>query len=155
MKNKTKILIWVITLIVIISLVFVIYLLHNRSSSKVMFAWHSFSVELAQTQQERELGLMYRESLDDDKWMLFIFEKPWIYSFWMKNTLIPLDMIWIAKDTMDYKVVDIHTAIPCTTPECPSYHPKDTAEYVLEINSWLAQKYWIDIGSKVQINLKK
>ena len=83
---------------------------------------------------------MYRESLSDEDWMLFIFDQVWIYSFWMKNTLIPL--AWIRLDS-DLKIVDIIQMEPCKTDECPSYKPNSEAQYVLEINQWLTSEKWL------------
>lgn len=117
----------------------------------VSFENKTFQVELAQTDAERQQWLMYRESLDENKWMLFIFSDEWIHSFWMKNTLIPLDMIRI--NTIDWEsiVVDIQTAKPCTTPECEIYTPAWDSQFVLEINAWLAEKYWISAWDLVYI----
>ena len=99
-----------------------------------------FNVEIADNNKTRQLWLMYREDLDEDKWMLFVYDKPWNYSFWMKNTLIPL--AWIRIDT-NLKIVDIKLMEPCKTQECPSYIPKQKAQYVLEINQWLINKKWL------------
>lgn len=83
---------------------------------------------------------MNRESLSDNNWMLFVFENPWIYSFWMKNTLIPL--AWIRIDS-DLKIVDIIEMNPCNTENCEIYNPKSKAQYVLEINQWLISEKWL------------
>ncbi len=83
--------------------------------------------------------------------MLFVFPDLWTQSFWMKNTLIPLDMIWIGKFDWQNRVVDIQTAKPCTTAKCEIYEPAWTSLFVLEINAWLAQKYWIKIGDVVDL----
>ena len=89
---------------------------HNQLSS-VCFgnppAGGCFQVELARTESERDQGLMYRKELDKNKGMLFIFDKEGIYPFWMKNTLIPLDMIWIDSNN---KIVFIAQNVqPCKT----------------------------------------
>lgn len=89
-----------------------------------------FSVEIADEHKERRQGLMFRESLAKDAGMLFVFEKTAIYPFWMKNTLIPLYMIWISEDLT---VVDMQRAVPCKTETCPQYVPSGMAKYVLEI----------------------
>jgi len=83
---------------------------------------------------------MHRESMSDNDWMLFVFDKMWIYSFWMKNTLIPL--AWIRLDS-DLKIVDIIKMKPCKTEQCPTYIPKSEALYVLEINQWLISEKWL------------
>ena len=97
------------------------------------------NIEIADNDESRQLWLMYRESLPDNNWMLFIFNEPWVHSFWMKNTLIPL--AWIRLDS-DLKIVDIILMDPCKSEECPSYIPKSEAQYVLEINQWLISEKW-------------
>lgn len=92
--------------------------------------------QIADTPASRQRGLMEVELLPQGSGMLFVFETDDTHSFWMKNTLIPLDMIWI--DT-DGKIVDIQTAIPCTADPCQSYIPMWPARYVLEINAWLSE----------------
>ena len=99
-----------------------------------------FNDEITNSPESRQLWLMYRESMPDEDWMLFVFDKMWTYSFWMKNTLIPL--AWIRLDS-DLKIVDIIQMDPCKTPECPSYKPKSEAKYVLEINQWLISEKWL------------
>ena len=81
---------------------------------------------------------MHRESLDEKSGMLFVFPEDGRYGFWMKNTLIPLDIIWIDNDQ---RVVDIQTAQPCTAEPCPSYTPSGDARYVLEINANVSEQY--------------
>ena len=105
---------------------------------------HRFQVELADTPSSRMKGLMFREKLDQEKGMLFVFEKTSIQSFWMQNTLIPLDMIFIRPDGV---IVKIH----------PMAKPKDLTmissgrpvKAVLEINGGLAQKLGIKTGDRV------
>lgn len=72
--------------------------------------------------------------------MLFIFEKSWMHSFRMKNTLIPL--AWIRLDS-DLNIVDIIQMEPCKTEICQIYTPKSEAQYVLEINQWLISEKWL------------
>ena len=97
----------------------------QSSNNVVCFGSNCFSVELAKTNAERELGLMNRKELDSNKGMLFIFEKDGIYPFWMKNTLIPLDMIWIDGN---YQIVFIAKNVqPCKTLICPVISPSGPA----------------------------
>ena len=79
--------------------------------------------------------------------MLFVFGGPGKYSFWMKNTLISLDIIWMDGDG---KIVDIKEgAMPCGKNYCESYTPKAPAKYVLEINAGMAKETGMKIGDKL------
>jgi len=116
--------------------------------NKVCFGENCFSVELAKSQAEIEKGLMNRTKLEKNKGMLFIFKEESIYSFWMKNTLIPLDMIWIDSNQ---KVVFIkENAEPCKSLICMSINPGVKASYVLEINGGLVGEYKIKPGDSVE-----
>lgn len=105
-------------------------------------------VEVADNQDERAKGLMYRESLAEDKGMLFIFEKEGRGGFWMKNTLIPLDMIFVDKEK---KVVAIiKDAEPCKVVNCPSYSPESEYLYVIEVNGGWVEQNQVKVGDVVQ-----
>jgi len=117
-------------------------LLISCSVPTVTFDNVSFNIEIAQTQQERAKGLMFRESMPDNHGMLFVFEKDAPLAFWMKNTLIPLDMVFIDENL---SVVDVLAASPCKEDPCPNY--RSHGRYVLEINAGLAEKYGIKNGS--------
>ncbi|MFC1750222.1 signal peptidase I [Pseudomonadota bacterium] len=105
-----------------------------------------FDVEVASTPEERKVGLMFREEMPEERGMLFIFESEMPLSFWMKNTLIPLDMIFIDKD---YRVVNIQKdARPCEKDPCKTYSSEGNAKYVLEINSGLSNELGIEEGDK-------
>lgn len=103
--------------------------------------------EIADTDESRQRGLMFRESLAGDKGMLFIFQREAIYSFWMKNMRIPLDMIWIGSDK---KVVDIKQDVPPCRDTCESLIPLSPAMYVLEVQAGFTQKYNIKTGDPVK-----
>lgn len=121
----------------------------NNTVSKVCIKNKCFDVEIAQTQKEREVGFMNREHLDPDKGMLFLFENEGEYNFWMKNTLIPLDIIWINENK---KVVFIkENAMPCNFENCEIFYPTQKAKYVLEINGGLVEKCGIKIGNAVNL----
>jgi len=108
----------------------------------------SFTVELARTPEEKAKGLMFQSSLPEDHGMLFVFEDEAPRSFWMKNTLIPLDMVFISADM---KVVEIKANIPpCEKDPCSAYNSKP-AKYVLEINAGLAEKKEISVDSIVSL----
>src|SRR5688572_9053819 len=77
-----------------------------------------FKVEIADDEAERTRGLMFRDSLGEDRGMLFIFEREEPLAFWMKNTKIPLDIMYFDAER---RLVSVATAPPCTTPQCPNY----------------------------------
>lgn len=100
--------------------------------------------EIAKDPISRAKGLMFRSSLKENQGMLFIFENQDFHSFWMKNTLIPLDIIWISQEK---KIVYyVENAAPCKNDPCPSYKPIQKAKYVLEVNAGLIKKEKIKIG---------
>ena len=142
MKKSTKIIIWTIVCILILMISFIIFFYNTQETKpqKICCNNNCFNLEIADTPESRQFWLMYRESLPDNDWKLFVFEKIWIYSFRMKNTLIPL--AWIRLDS-DLKIVDIIQMDPCKIDECPSYKPKSEAQYVLEINQKLISEKWL------------
>jgi uncharacterized membrane protein (UPF0127 family) len=106
----------------------------------------SLSAEIADNPVTRAKGLMGRSSLGENEGMLFVFDSPGIYSFWMLNTSIPLDAIHIAENGT---VVDIIQMEPCglNVTKCPSYPGKAPAKYVLEVNQGFAKRHGIKTGS--------
>lgn len=111
-----------------------------------------FRVEIADTPEERTQGLMYREFLPEKRGMLFVFEDEHIRSFWMKNTLISLDMIFI---NSKQEVVDVQTAKPCEEDPCISYTSQESAKYVLEVNAGIAKEYGVHIGDTVALSVRE
>ena len=161
MTKKSKITIWIILFILLLIISFLVFKYEtweagsetNEETKKVRICCSNtcFNLEIADTPESRQLWLMYKESLPDNNWMLFIFDKMWIYSFWMKNTLIPL--AWIRLDS-DLKIVDIIQMDPCKTEECPSYIPKSESQYVLEINqSIISEKWLLNIWDSCEISV--
>ncbi len=119
----------------------------NKGSHKVCFNGYCFRVELAITESEREKGLMFRDHLALNNGMLFVYKHENIYPFWMKNTKIPLDMIWINGQR---QVVFIEENVsPCGSDECVPVYPDKRAKYVLEINSGSARKIGLKPGDKL------
>ncbi len=110
-----------------------------------------FRMDIAKTSGERKLGLMYKESLDLNEGMIFIYTKEKKYSFWMKNTMIPLDIIWLNKNK---NVVHISkNTQPCKQNDCPSIKPNRRAIYVLEINANLSDKLGLSIGDSIEFDI--
>jgi uncharacterized membrane protein (UPF0127 family) len=112
-----------------------------------------YKLELARTPEEQQQGLMFRESLPPSSGMLFLFGEPGVHQFWMKNTMIPLDMIWLDADG---KVLFVSADTPpCKADPCPSYGPSAPAVNVLEIPGGMAKKENVEVGSVLKfVDLK-
>jgi hypothetical protein len=107
-------------------------------------------MEVASTDAQRKVGLMNRRELAEGRGMLFIFESQGYLNFWMKNTLIALDMVFVDSEGTVKHVV--HQAQPCTAfrdADCPKYSSQYPARYVLEIGAGQAEKLGIETGDRV------
>jgi uncharacterized membrane protein (UPF0127 family) len=104
-----------------------------------------FKVELAVKEHERQRGLMYRDRLGDDEGMLFLFEEMGPLSFWMKNTWIPLDMLFIDDDLTVVGIVE--NAEPMTT---TPRSPGGNSRFVLEVKGGLSSQLGMAAGQKVR-----
>ncbi len=116
-----------------------------RDDIKLTLPRGEIEVQLADSETSRELGLSYRESIGDEEGMLFIFDKPDVYAFWMKDMKFPIDIIWLSETG---QVVHTEEDVsPNTYPKIFANKPK--AQYVLELNAGMAKKYGLYLGSKV------
>jgi uncharacterized membrane protein (UPF0127 family) len=107
---------------------------------------HSFSVELALTNEERGRGLMHRMEMDEDAGMLFRFDGVRPVSMWMKNTFIPLDMIFVGTDG---RVVGVHArAKPHSLAPISIGHP---SRWVIEVPGGWAEKAGVAVGDRVEL----
>ncbi len=101
-------------------------------------------IEIADTEYDRQLGLMKRKSMEENEGMLFIFPGESLKSFWMRNTFIPLDMIFV---NANKEIVTIHKNTKVLSDQ--SYPSSAPAEYVIEVNAGYTDKYKIKEGDKV------
>lgn len=108
----------------------------------------SVHVEVAADDATRQQGLMYRDRLSPDRGMIFFFPKSGDYPFWMKNTIIPLDMIWIDDQRRIAHVA--HDVPPCHADPCPSYPPGAEARYVLEVAAGVAARHALENGQTLR-----
>lgn len=102
-------------------------------------------VEVADNAQARELGLMYRQHLDPDAGMLFVFKEPQHLTFWMKNTEIPLDMIFVGADGTVAGIIE--NAEPFSE---RMVAVSGNSQYVLEVNGWFARRHGIKAGDRLE-----
>jgi hypothetical protein len=107
--------------------------------------------EVADTREKKLLGLMHRSYLAPEAGMLFVFQTEALRSFWMKNTLIPLDMIFVSKDLRIVHIVE--NAVPCKESPCDNYSSLYPAKYVVEINAGLSRKMGLEPGNHIELNL--
>ena len=107
------------------------------------------SAEIADTEAKRQQGLMHREKMADNEGMLFIFDVPGEHPFWMKNTLIPLDMLWLDRDLNILHIA--HSVPPCKADPCPTYPPAagTRASFVLELVSGFAKAHKLQPDQKL------
>jgi uncharacterized protein len=118
----------------------------SKKPIKVCFENNCFDLEVAETREQRKQGLMFREKLDPNKGMLFIYQQEAIYPFWMKNTLISLDIIWINKENQVVYISQNNQ--PCQDNDCFSINPDKKAKYVLEINAGKAAEINLKVGDQ-------
>jgi len=103
-----------------------------------------FVAEIALTMDQQVKGLMFRRSIPRNYGMLFVYSDEDIRSFWMKNTWIRLDLVFLNRNR---QVVDMFVDVPpCVSDPCPSYTSKIPAQYVLEIRGDLSRELKLKVG---------
>jgi len=140
---------WTATLFV---LLVTVVALSTSDTAQVTFSDNiSIEAETAVTSEEKAKGLMNKETLGEDHGMLFIYHKEDDRSFWMKNTSIPLDIIFIDSNQ---EIINIEQADPepnTSTNNLERYRSSEPAQYVLEVNQGFSEKNSIEKGDKVRL----
>lgn len=117
--------------------------------NNVCFNKKCINVEVMKTPEQRQLGLMFREDLEEENGMLFIFEEPKELAFWMMNVNFPIDIVFINENR---KIVSISkNATPCFEEPCERYYSKSDAMYVVEVIAGFSDKYELKNGDEVVI----
>jgi uncharacterized protein len=121
-----------------------------RPTATVTFAGGvQVQAEIVDTPEAIQRGLMFRTSLGPNEGMLFVFERAGFYPFWMKNTLIPLDIIWIDER---WRVVSVAESVPpCRADPCPTYPPAGNARYVVEVAAGFARTHHVARGDQLKV----
>ncbi len=122
---------------------------HISQDKQVCFGRHCFYVEVAQDPAATRLGLQFRKSMAPNKGMLFVFHESSQHDFWMKNTLIALDIIWLDEKGRVIFIAQDLTA--CKEIPCPRYGPREESRYVLEINAGLAKTLGLKNGGTASL----
>jgi uncharacterized protein len=123
----------------------------RASGPSVELKGQHFQIEIAADDASRERGLMFRDSMPTDHGMLFLFERPAVQTFWMKNTHIPLDILYFDQN---YKLVSVSARTPpCHSMgnDCPVYSSSGPAQYVLELNAGVADKLGVKQGDELKV----
>ncbi len=116
-------------------------------TAEITIAQQTIGLEVASTPLQQEIGLMSRTELAADRGMLFPFNPPRGVSFWMKNTLIPLDLIYLHQGI----VKQIYTAPPCKTENCSTYPSNNIIDQVIELPAGRAQALGLKRGDRLNI----
>ena len=117
-------------------------------SAKAIIAGQEILLEVARTPSEQAMGLMYRKSLPANRGMLFPFNPPQPVYFWMKNTLIPLDMVFLRNGVVQNIAANVP---PCTSDPCPTYGPGTTVDQVIELQGGRTAELGLKKGDRVTI----
>lgn len=142
--------------LLIIPIIIIVILFVSPQKPKTISIYtsgHTFSLEIAKTISQKNRGLSKRRSLCPNCGMLFIFNTENIYPFWMKDTLIPLDMIWLNSQN---QIVSIETAqVQPNTPnsQLKIYQNTKPAMFIIELNGGTAQKLNLKVGDTIPISL--
>ncbi len=155
MTKKTRIIVGIMTLIFLTLIVITTVIRQTRNdayASKVVHGEVTFpdqtriAVEIVDTDEKRRIGLSNHIFLDQDRGMLFLFDSPARYSFWMKDMDFPIDIIWM----LDGKIVDMmENVLVSTNSSYPSYTPKTAVNQVLEVNAGFIANHPILIGESL------
>ena len=121
-------------------------------SAQATVADYVIELEVARTESQKAMGLMYRTSLADNRGMLFLFEPSQTVNFWMKNVRIPLDMLFLR----DGKVKAIAASVPpCNINPCPTYGSQTAVNQVIELRGGRASELGLKVGETVKIQFLK
>lgn len=145
----------ILSIILVIHMVFYPYKKYPKEI-EINIGSKKITAEVAISPYKQMVGLMFRKSLDINSGMLFIFNKEAKHSFWMANTYIPLDIIWLDKNK---EIVYINEDTPSCKKSgffkssCTLYTPTKKAIYVLEVNAGLVKENNITIGDKISFDI--
>lgn len=149
-KNMPKVRIVLISLIVLFLILLLSFLFNKKNTFpkeiKINIKDYNYYLETASTSKERQIGLSNRQSLCTNCGMLFIFPRQKIHTFWMKDTHVPLDMIWLDKK---FKIVKISTVLETNSEK--RYANKNKAKYVIELNANEVFKRDLKVGDTIQL----
>jgi uncharacterized protein len=107
------------------------------------------TVEVARSSQERAIGLSGRADLAADRGMLFVYDSPRVVAFWMREMLIPIDMVFLRSDVVVDVIADVP---PCSADPCPTHGPEVPVDAVLELAAGRAAELGVTPGLRLEIS---
>jgi len=141
------------TAVVIFMLVFISVFLRSKVTHIRIFLpdGETIIADLAKTEEERTQGLMFRNTLNDDQGMLFVFEEEGLYFFWMKNMNFAIDILWLDRQK---RIVHLELNVPpCKKEPCPTYAPDLPAKYVLELKAGSIERRKLKLFDRIDFIL--
>ncbi len=143
---KYKRLLLPIAILIVVFAVIIFWLSKTKYTSHVFVGGKGFSVEVSDTQELLEKGLSGHSPLSSDEGMLFVFQKPNFYGFWMKEMNFPIDIIWISSDL---KINTIEKSLsPSSYPKI--FYPVGKSLYVLEISAGQSETLGLKVGDSLK-----
>lgn len=118
---------------------------------KIQINSHVLEVEWAETEQQLQRGLMFRDSVPEGTGMFFVFDQERTLSFWMKNTFVPLSIAFIDSKFVIVDIQDMSPARSVMQTNLPSYSSRKPSQYALEVSQGWFAKQKIIVGDKVKI----
>ena len=138
-------------LLIVIIAVLVPILLRDKSNTACFEDGFCVELEVKDTNEERALGLMFREELDENQGMLFVFDNPDRYSFWMKNMKISIDIIFLNENK---EIIHIAKNVPpCLKEPCSLYAPNDSALYAIEVMAGFSEIHNLETGQEIKFTV--
>ena len=156
---KQRLRLWGSLLLLLVCAVFVSWFMlqrpvsvkYDEATQGAYLRGYYFGLEVADTPEERAKGLSGRDHIDYRQGMLFIFDSPGRSCFWMKDTLVPLDMLWFDND---YRLVHQELSVtPDTYPQ--TFCPQVDARYVVELRGGMAKFHGLQLGDELTLQTKQ
>jgi uncharacterized membrane protein (UPF0127 family) len=142
-------------IVCVIALVFVAAACNQKATEpQAKLAGKVVKIEIADTAEEKAQGLAGRTSLSDEQGMLFVFSPPTKPSFWMKDMVIPIDIVWISQGKVVAVSENVQPQPGVADASLTRYSPQSEVEYVLELSSGWAKRYGLKPGDSVELTLE-
>jgi uncharacterized membrane protein (UPF0127 family) len=133
--------------VIVVLAVTVVFIFSRKDSPTIRVGEKRFNLYVAETEVDKQIGLSKYEKISNNRGMLFVFDKPEYYPFWMKGMKFPIDIIYIKGD----KVVTVIKDLKPENSDSIIYYPIAPSDKVLEINAGLAAEHGIDVGETVKL----